>query len=265
MCASCAVRRRGTVQGLRPCAAPGDRAFPDVREGRGRGPAEGRSTVAPGVHVPPTARARTTWLCLSNIPPFPSQVRPAACSSPLVCGGPRVIQTARHAGHSSARDAAPRRCATRLLAHRLRGPPGRGTLDRDTRRPPASDHSLRRRQLEQGRTRLARRRRDVAYQGQRRSLGRHRDLRHHRRPRARRAGRQRGVREVRRRPPCRAPGRNPRTGEPVAIAASRWRRSSPRRRFATRSTNGWAEPPRCSPFVPPAPPSPSEPAPVLAR
>ena len=35
MYASCAVRRHGTVQGVRPVAAAGDHAFHDVGEGRG--------------------------------------------------------------------------------------------------------------------------------------------------------------------------------------------------------------------------------------
>ena len=77
------------------------------------------------------------------------------------------------------------------------------------------------RQYDQGRARLARRRRDLHDQGCRRADGWHRVLRHRRRSRTGRAGSHCGVREVRRPRPRTRQGRNPRTGEPVAVPASK--------------------------------------------
>ena len=176
-----------------------------------------------------------TYLRSSNTPPFPSPERPAACSLPIAltrpsrhssrhcpCGARwhatftgdfrlrgdtrtphRPLRGARRRRRKRPCKAGPRPvlpnlCASRLSARpdRLRGVPGHGTLNRDSRRFAQSDRSSRGSEDEQERTRLPRRRRDVRDQGQRRAHGGGRVLRHRRRPRAGRTRRHRGLKDA---------------------------------------------------------------------
>ena len=88
-------------------------------------------------------------------------------------------------------------CAPRDCPHdRLRGVPGHGTLNRNSRRFAQSDRSSRGSEDEQERTRLPRRRRNVRDQGQRRAHGGGRVFRHRPRPRAGRTRRHRGLKDA---------------------------------------------------------------------